>query len=108
MAQESHPQVIAWQCGLCDSTNKDINRLLCHICKLQLPLQYAILGGPIDPIVGRKWWAKEANPMDPKTPPRQRKEEGESNTPSTNTTNPLPDLAQTLDTMPITFAILGL
>ena len=83
-------QIIASQCGRCNSTNEDIDRLICHICKFLRPLQYAILGGPIDPIIGREWWAKEAYPMDPKTPPRQRKEEGKSNTPSTDTTKLLP------------------
>ena len=91
MTGQNPPQVIGWQCGHCDSINEDINKLLCNICKTRVPpLWYENLGGPINPIVGRKWWAKDADSMDPKTPPRQRKEEGKSNTPSTETIKQLP------------------
>ncbi len=41
--------VIAWECGLCRMTNKDMMRRLCHICGQQRPVRYLIVGGPIEP-----------------------------------------------------------
>jgi hypothetical protein len=106
-------EIIAWECGACACTNKDITRRDCVICQTKRPVCYAIDVGPIDPVSGRMWINRLALPMEEPaitaevpavmvktrqtategavsiaTPPPLR-QQGKPNTPSTDRTMPL-------------------
>ena len=38
-------KMVAWECGACTFTNKDMQRLDCQMCKTAHPLHYAIVAG---------------------------------------------------------------
>ena len=57
--------VVAWKCGSCSKTNEDMLHQHCHICGKQCPLHYLIVGGPIEPDCGGRWWyGRCAEPID--------------------------------------------
>jgi hypothetical protein len=40
--------IVAWECGLCKTTNEDMARRHYLICGEQRPVCYFIVGGPIE------------------------------------------------------------
>jgi hypothetical protein len=109
-------EIIVWECSACACTNKDITRRNCVISQTKLPVHYAIGGGPIGPVSGRMWINRSALPMEEPaiaaevpavmvktrqtategavsiaTPPPLC-QQGKPNTPSTDSTMPLPTL----------------
>ncbi len=55
--------IIARECGSCGKTNEDMYHRHCHICGMPCPVRYYVVGSPIEPDCGRRWFGTAANPI---------------------------------------------
>ena len=55
--------IIALECGSCGKTNEDMYHRHCHICGMPCPVRYYVVGDPIEPDCGRRWFGTAANPI---------------------------------------------
>ena len=80
--------IIAWECGTCGKTIEDMYHRHCHhICGMPCPVRYYVIGGPIEPDCGRRWFGTVANPIN------EEQLNAHGNVPSLcNSTNPSPAL----------------
>jgi hypothetical protein len=63
-ANEVDASVIAWECGFCKCTTKDLDRRDCPFCLIQVATRYAISRGSFDDTIGRVVIIWDDSPMD--------------------------------------------
>jgi len=63
-ANEVDGSVIAWECGFCKCTTKDLDRRDCPFCLRQVATRYAISRGSFDETIGRVVIIRADSPMD--------------------------------------------
>jgi hypothetical protein len=56
--------VIAWECGFCKCTTKDLDRRDCPFCLVQVATRHGIFRGSFDPSIGRVSIIRADLPMD--------------------------------------------